>query len=792
MEYIHSKKIIHRDIKPENLVLDENGYVRITDFGIAKYYRTNNAKETSGTPGYMAPEVMKAKNHSYAVDFFALGIIGYEFMLGRRPYNGPSRREIKEQMLSKSVEITFGEIPNGWSEDAADFCNKLLQRKPELRLGYKGIWELKQHRWMKYFPWDKLINKELESPFIPEKKDNFDKKYCEAVESIDIETKIRYEKYKSDFEYDNLFKNFTYYGIITENEDKNKDINNNNSNKNSLANSMNIKNYEGVNNINIIKIEEKENNNQENNKVNINVNYSNDNSKINKNCGNYICINLAKDEVKIYDKNNIENNNNINKYQREKMRNIATKKQKKNYSFSMKLYENENSKKNKLVNSRTNNDELLKQSTIRSHNNNTPDNYSKNISEKMNINIKQNKNCRSKTPVYMSKKNFSLDSNKKKSNDFNDSHNNSIRNINVDSYNRSVALNQYQFINYRENIRNLFSKKAKQKMNICSQGYYSKHSLQINCNSNRLKQLLQKRNTYISKSPIGSINSNTKSPKITTSTSNSVNGYKKRSRSISPLLNSKSSLRQSSSAKNIYNKLMREKSNNSRLSLNLYNKNFSYVKRIKEMNSFNYNNNNLKKIMSNISSINSIKNKNKKRNNEIISSYSISSANILKQIRNTNYNKNKINNINKNNQILLYKNSNVNPPSKRNYINNENKIRLELELNADSQTFNRHNRANNYKKEKLYKNRKSNSKYNIKNNIINKSNSTINIGSMKMAMNGNININVVIKGNNNTTNLINKIEVKKKSTDNYSKDRNNKKVFERSHSIGYFKLNYEK
>ena len=63
---------------------------------------------------------------------------------------------------------------------------------------------------------------------------------------------------------------------------------------------------------------------------------------------------------------------------------------------------------------------------------------------------------------------------------------------------------------------------------------------------------------------------------------------------------------------------------------------------------------------------------------------------------------------------------------------------------------------------------------------------------MKMAMNGNININVVIKGNNNTTNLINKIEVNKKSTDNNIKNRNNKKVFERSHSIGYFKLNYDK
>ena len=177
----------------------------------------------------MAPEVMRSKNHSFTVDFFALGIIGYEFMLGRRPYNGRSRREIKEQMLSKNVEINLSEIPNGWSEDAADFFNKLLQKKPELRLGYKGILELKQHRWMKYFPWDKLINKELEAPFIPEKKDNFDKKYCEAVDSINIETKIRYEKYKNDFEYDNLFKNFTYYGIISENQDKLKE-------KNSLTN----------------------------------------------------------------------------------------------------------------------------------------------------------------------------------------------------------------------------------------------------------------------------------------------------------------------------------------------------------------------------------------------------------------------------------------------------------------------------------------------------------------------------------------------------------------------------
>ena len=166
---------------------------------------------------------MKSQNHSFPVDFFALGIMGYEFMLGRRPYTGRSRREIKEQMLSKNIQISFGDIPNGWSEDAADFFNRLLQRKPEMRLGFKGIWELKQHRWMKFFPWEKLYNKELESPFLPEKKDNFDKRYCEANDTINIDTKIRYEKYKSDIEYDNYFLNFTYYGIISENEEEKKE-----------------------------------------------------------------------------------------------------------------------------------------------------------------------------------------------------------------------------------------------------------------------------------------------------------------------------------------------------------------------------------------------------------------------------------------------------------------------------------------------------------------------------------------------------------------------------------------
>ena len=120
-------------------------------------------------------------------------------------------------MTAKQVHIRLNEVPNGWSEDAADFLNRLLLRKPEVRLGSKGIEEIKQHPWLKYFPWDKLYQKQIEAPFIPEPKDNFDKYYCECIDKINIDTKMRYEHYRSSSKYKNMFVNFTYYGIIEDN-----------------------------------------------------------------------------------------------------------------------------------------------------------------------------------------------------------------------------------------------------------------------------------------------------------------------------------------------------------------------------------------------------------------------------------------------------------------------------------------------------------------------------------------------------------------------------------------------
>ncbi len=73
------------------------------------------------------------------MDFFAVGVIVYEIMMGRRPYLGKNRQEIKELILAKQVFIRKDEIPEGWSVESADFANKLLQRKPLKRLGWGGI-----------------------------------------------------------------------------------------------------------------------------------------------------------------------------------------------------------------------------------------------------------------------------------------------------------------------------------------------------------------------------------------------------------------------------------------------------------------------------------------------------------------------------------------------------------------------------------------------------------------------------------------------------------------------------
>jgi serine/threonine protein kinase len=220
LEYIHNNNIIHRDIKPENLVCDENGYIRITDFGVAKIKKKDNSSETSGTPGYMAPEVLMGQNHSFTVDFFAIGIMGYEFMFGKRPYLGKNRKEIKHLIVRKQAKINQSDLPYNWSVESMNFINECLKRKENKRLGFNyGIIELKNHSWFKNFEWNKIYNKIMPSPFIPKKEGNYDKKYCEGPDKISQKTLERYQSYYQRDDYNIIFNGYTYIYFENENED---------------------------------------------------------------------------------------------------------------------------------------------------------------------------------------------------------------------------------------------------------------------------------------------------------------------------------------------------------------------------------------------------------------------------------------------------------------------------------------------------------------------------------------------------------------------------------------------
>ena len=123
----------------------------------------------------MAPEVMCRQKHGIGVDYYALGVMMYEFMTGKRPYLGKTRKEIRDAILAKQVQLKKEDIPEGWSLEAADFINKLIQRKPMNRVGSGGPQEVKNHVWFRGFDWQSLYSKEIPAPFEPEDQDNFHK-----------------------------------------------------------------------------------------------------------------------------------------------------------------------------------------------------------------------------------------------------------------------------------------------------------------------------------------------------------------------------------------------------------------------------------------------------------------------------------------------------------------------------------------------------------------------------------------------------------------------------------------
>ena len=272
LEYIHNNNIIHRDLKPENLIFDSKGYIKLTDFGVSKIYNknVNNSKDTSGTTGYISPEVLNKVNHDFCVDYYALGVIIYEILVGNRPYKGKTRKEMKEEISRKQAYVSKKILKKKkWSQDCGDFINKLIQRKPNERLGFNGIKEIKNHPWLKYFNWKDLYVLKMKAPYIPNhSEDNFDTNYCNLKVNNGFKTLDRYLQIELSGNYTNCFDDFAYYDRRKDNNIKYIKTEENCLNKlNSKESLIDLSKYLDNNNNNTI--ENNKNNNSNNNTNNI-------------------------------------------------------------------------------------------------------------------------------------------------------------------------------------------------------------------------------------------------------------------------------------------------------------------------------------------------------------------------------------------------------------------------------------------------------------------------------------------------------------------------------------------
>ena len=179
---IHSRKIAYRDLKPENLVMDERGYLKIVDFGLAKKLEGGKTWTLCGTPDYLAPEVILNEGHDWAVDYWALGVLIYEMAAGTPPFYAEDPMEVYEKILSGHVTI-----PSHFSRGLGEIVKKLLKVYQSKRLGRTkgGASSVMKQKWFSGFDWGSLLNRELEPPFVPDVKDPLDSSNFDSYEEED-------------------------------------------------------------------------------------------------------------------------------------------------------------------------------------------------------------------------------------------------------------------------------------------------------------------------------------------------------------------------------------------------------------------------------------------------------------------------------------------------------------------------------------------------------------------------------------------------------------------------------
>ncbi|XP_062214799.1 probable serine/threonine protein kinase IREH1 [Phragmites australis] len=234
LEYLHSIHIVHRDLKPDNLLIAHDGHIKLTDFGLSKVGLINSTDDLSGpavsgasfygddepqmseveqmdhrarrqnrsavgTPDYLAPEILLGTGHGTSADWWSVGVILFELIVGIPPFNAEHPQTIFDNILNR--KIPWPHVPEEMSFEAQDLIDKLLTEDPHQRLGANGASEVKQHPYFKDISWDTLARQK--AAFVPSSDSAFDTSYFTSRYSWNTSDENLYEAYEFEDSSDN-------------------------------------------------------------------------------------------------------------------------------------------------------------------------------------------------------------------------------------------------------------------------------------------------------------------------------------------------------------------------------------------------------------------------------------------------------------------------------------------------------------------------------------------------------------------------------------------------------------
>ena len=210
IEYLHKNNIIYRDLKPENILIDQDGHIKITDFGLSKIEINSNSGKSytiCGTPEYMAPEVLDKNGYDKNIDWWSVGALFYKFLSGVSPIK--INQDCSVQISNYRHKI---DVPHYFSYDAKSFIKDILKVDPESRLGsQRDSEEIKDHSLFQNVNWDDVAKKLVKPPFIPKFIDSTDLKYFDSsyTEKIVIDSPEE-DNFEREKEEDSIYKSFSY------------------------------------------------------------------------------------------------------------------------------------------------------------------------------------------------------------------------------------------------------------------------------------------------------------------------------------------------------------------------------------------------------------------------------------------------------------------------------------------------------------------------------------------------------------------------------------------------------